>query len=108
MNSTDEERDGLTRLLSVSVWRTAEMVPIALGVLAVLFMPLCTPEPASFAPAAVAGVTGGLVVKHLSLHGWTFFVGTASQRAVLAGVWALFAIAGGTLAQLVMSAWPTM
>lgn len=86
----------MNRFLTLKPWTVPEAVAcvIALAVLVAI-----APATGVLSPSgAFAGGLGGLLLRHMALHGWTLVRGTLAQRLALLGVWLVAAVLGGFLA----------
>lgn len=89
----------MNRFLTLKPWTGREVVACGFA-LAVLL----TVGPATgllSLPGALAGALGGLLLRHMALHGWNLLRGTLAQRVVLVCLWLVAIAAGGILATAV-------
>lgn len=49
-------------------------------------------------PGALAGALGGLLLRHMALHGWNLLRGTFAQRVTLLCIWLAAIVLGGMAA----------
>lgn len=87
----------IRRFADLTVW--AQSQAIAAGLAALLLLTL-VPAGVMSASGTVAGLTGGFILMHLALHGWTLLRGSTAQRIALLLVWLLAVVVGGSVATL--------
>lgn len=85
------------RFALMNVWTPSQAIA---GVLAALLLLTLVPMGVMSASGTVAGLTGGFVLMHLALHGWTPLRGSMTQRIALLLVWLVALVVGGLVATL--------
>ena len=87
--------------LSMKVWSTSE-VALTIFAAAVLLAVATVFQTAVFSlNGAIAGIFGGVVLRHFALHGWTLLHGNVAQRSVLFALWLIAVVIGGIAATLI-------
>lgn len=87
----------IRRFADLAVWTPSKAIGAGLAALQLLILAAMGLMRVSW---TVAGLTGGFVLMHLSLHGWTLFRGSMAQRIALVLVWLLALVVGGSVAAL--------
>ncbi len=89
----------MNRFLTLKPWNTREAVACGFA-LAVLLAVVPATGILSW-PGAIAGGLGGLLLRHMALHGWSLMRGSFAQRVALVCLWLVAIAAGGVLATAV-------
>lgn len=85
----------LNKFADFSVWTMSQAISAGLASMLLL---LSVPMGLMSGSGVISGITGGVVLMHLSLHGWTLLKGTIKQRITLLAVWLVAVILGGLVA----------
>lgn len=89
----------MNRFLTLKPWTPKEF--IACGLALALLMTVGPATGLLSLQGALAGAFGGLLLRHMALHGWSLLRGTLAQRVTLVCLWLVVIAAGGILAAAV-------